>query len=113
MIIKDKFTLLKNTPNLLSLSDSSINAKAVKDGTKKVYLVLKMEKKLTHFSKDKIIKLTNMPKSEFVVTTMDNYPLPVTYNTKTKQTIINVDALGTDDISSTSPDPRTLLSSQE
>lgn len=110
MVIKDKFILLKDKPNIINVSDSTLKAKAVDNGVTRSLIMFKLEKQLTHFSKDRIVKLLSDEKDRVAVVMMDKYPLPVTYNQKTKQIIINLNFFETEDISASTIDPRNLLS---
>lgn len=112
MIIKDKFSLLKDKSNIIDISASTISRVLVANGVKKAHSILKLEKKISHFAKDKVLKLLSDPKESknIAIVNIPKYVLPVTYNKGTKQIIINIAPFGTDDIGPTSPDTRTLYS---
>ncbi len=111
MIVKKTFSLLPGKENILNLSGVVINTHAVPHGLAKARSILKMEKKISHAGRDVIIDILDNPKPGkplFVVVNLPDYILPVTYNEKTQQILINVAYFGTDDISGTTPDPRNL-----
>ena len=103
MIVKDKFQLLKNTPNILNLSKSQLEEIEIEDGDRKLYVTLNLaQNRINHFTKkalynliekiherEKRIKLINYP----------DYPLVVTYNKPTGHMIINVGYFGNPDVS--------------
>lgn len=106
MIIKEKFSLLKDLPNTLSLSRPIINTYKVDSGPRKLFVILKlMENRINHFTKDPIIKLlSDLSRREKIeVVNIPNYLLPVTYNRTTDGKIINLTAMGSDDISRHDP----------
>jgi len=99
MLIKDKFILLKNTPNTLSLSDSTISKYLVKDGVRKIQVDL-VRMKISHFTSDKVLNFVSDSKTKKLVhvVNMPKYSLPVSYNTKTDGVVINLNFFGVDDI---------------
>ena len=59
MVIKEKFTLLKDIPNILNMSASSLRAHRVVDGNETLHTVLALhEKRVNHFTKKKVYKLS-------------------------------------------------------
>jgi len=102
MVIKDKFVLLKNLPNILKLSSSEIERRSIELGERKLYAVLKLvEARINHFTKKKVFEtVTESRRGQLIrVLKLPDYVLPVSYNQPTKTAIINLDAFGTDDIS--------------
>jgi hypothetical protein len=111
--IKKEFSLLKGTENILNLSSAEMQSGFVPYGIKKSFEFIKAETKIVHFGKDTILKLLDIQKgnkSLFIMMTLPNYLLPVTYNQKTNQIIINISAFGSEDVTPTNPDPRNLYS---
>jgi hypothetical protein len=115
MVVKEKFSLLKNVPNILHLSQATIRAHTVSAGPRKVFVVLEMLKdRINHYTKDRVFSLISDTKKRdktFVVVRMTNYILPVSYNVPTKQIILNITPFDTDDIYPTKPDPINIYSS--
>jgi hypothetical protein len=109
LVITEKFTLLKDIPNILNISSSTLSSYRVDDGTETLHSIMSLlEKKVTHFSKKKVYQLLNSDKNEIEVVYMPNYPLPVTYNKSTKQVIINLSSFNTKEISTMNPTSRDL-----
>ena len=102
IIVKDIFTLLKGTPNLLSISNSVISAYEISDNARREsFALLKLnEKSISHFSKDKIYDLMGNVKDRQKVQLVkfEEYILPVTLNKPTKDIIINLKAFDVSDI---------------
>lgn len=111
MITKEKFTLLKNIPNTLSLSKVAINKVSIKNGPRKVFVMLDMMKhKIQHFTKDKVFKLisdVNQRKNIHVVN-LPNYLLSISYNNPSHGIVINLAPFGVDDIYPNNPGPFNL-----
>jgi hypothetical protein len=112
MVIKDKFELLRGTKNFLSESESTIKSYNVEENSPRAlfaYLMLH-NKKIKHFTKDVIFKLISSisKREEIIIVTFDKYLLPVTYNTTTKNIIINLKPFNASDISFI--EPRSLYS---
>lgn len=102
MIIKDKFSLLKDLPNTLDLSKSVINTYKVDGGPRKVFVILKLiENRINHFTKEPIMNLLSdiRRRERIYIVNIPNYLLPVTYNKSTNGIVINLAAMGSDDIS--------------
>jgi hypothetical protein len=111
MIIKDKFNLLRNVDNTLSLSQSTLRKYTIENGPLKIFVVLElMRGRINHFTKDRVFKLiSNIKEREIIkVVNFDKYLLPVTYNKPTRNIIINVKPFGVDDIMTTNPGPMNL-----
>jgi hypothetical protein len=115
MVVKEKFTLLKNVPNVLHLSHNTIKAHSVSAGTRKVFVVLEMLKdRINHYTKDRVFTLisdTRKRDKTLAVVKMPNYILPVSYNVTTKQIILNITPFDTDDLYPTKPDPINIYAS--
>lgn len=109
MVIIDKFTLLKDIPNILNVSTSSLQAHRVDDGIETLHSILSLlEKRVNHYTKTKVYQLLNSGKNEIEIVYMPSYPLPVTYNKSTKQVVINLSAFNTKEISTMNPSSRDL-----
>ena len=115
MVVKDKFTLLKNVPNVLHLSNTVIRAHSVSAGSRKVFVVLEMLKdRINHYTKDRVFTLISNTKKRdksLAIVKMPSYILPVSYNVPTKQIVLNITPFDTDDIYPTKPDPINIYSS--
>jgi len=112
MIVKEKFSLLKDLPNILNLSKSVIDTYKVDNGPRKMFVILKlMENRINHFTKDVIMKLlSDVRRREMInVVNIPNYLLPVTYNKSSNNLVINLIAMGSDDLSRI--DPKNLYAS--
>ena len=108
MVTKEKFELLKDIPNILDLSSSSIRQYIVEDGVETLHSILYLlEKKVKHFTKDKVYSVLKS-KNQVEVLYLPSYPLPVTYNNPTDQIIINLSSFNTREISTMNPTPRDL-----
>jgi len=105
MVVKDKFVLLKDLPNVLRLSSSELESRSIELGEKKLYAVLKLvEARINHFTKKKAFEVAEAKREQLIrVLKLPNYVLPVSYNEPTKTAIINLDSFGTDDISKVDP----------
>jgi hypothetical protein len=105
--VKEKFDLLKTVPNVLSLSSSDIKSSSIEVGHRKVFVNLEQVKnRINHYTKDRILNLlrkVNQREKEFHVLYLPDYSLPISYNKPTKEFIINVGALGIDDIQPDNP----------
>lgn len=111
-VVKDKFTLLKDVPNVLNLSASVIKTNSVEGGPKTLAATLKLiERRINHFTKDKVFEAITDPAKlkKFHVVSFTEYNLPASYNKKTRGKIINLRAFGTDDMSRV--DPRNIYAS--
>lgn len=112
MIVKTKFSLLKDLPNILNLSKSVINTYKVEHGPRKLFVILKlMENRINHFTKDPVINLLSdiKKRDNIAIVNINNYLLPISYNTTTNDKLINLTAMGSDDISR--HDPKNLYAS--
>jgi len=102
MIVKEKFTLLKNVSNILNVSSSVIKKESIENGPRKLFVSIKLlEDRINHFTKNKIFDLleNKIERKRIHVVTFKNYPLHVGYNKSSKSIIINLSAFDTDDIS--------------
>jgi len=112
MIIKEKFSLLKDLPNTLNLSKSVIDSYTIDDGPRKIFVIIElMKNRINHFTKDSILKLvSNIKEREKIkVVNIPNYLLPITYNRSDSGMIINLISMGSDDISR--HDPKNIYAS--
>ena len=106
MIIKDKFVLLKDIPNVLNISSTLVKANSIENGPRKIFVILKLiEQRINHYTKDKIFKLISDVKEreKIHIVNFPSYPLHISYNRSTNGIIINLSAFGTDDISRVDP----------
>lgn len=109
MVITDKFTLLKDIPNVINASSSSMSAYRVDEGIETLHSILSLlEKRVNHFTKNKVYQLLNSDKNEIEIAYIPSYPLPVTYNRTTNQIIINLNPFNTKEISTMNPTARDL-----
>lgn len=109
MVTKDKFVLLKDIPNILNLSSSSLKSYIVEDGRKTLEQILSLlEKRVTHFTKNKVYKMLGSSKNQIEIIHLPSYPIPVSYNKPTGQIIINLNSFNTKEISTMNPTPRDL-----
>lgn len=106
MIVKSKFTLLKNVPNVFRLSSAVIKVNSIPGDRANLIRAMKLiEKRVRHFSAKRIFKLTSdtrQVKKTFNVVSLD-YQLPISYNMTTKRIILNLGYFGVDEISRIDP----------
>ena len=106
MIIKDKFELLKNVPNVLNMSKSEIKSVEIEKGPRKIFATLELVKKrITHFTKNEVFNLISdiKEREKIHVVNLKDYILPVSYNKPTDGIVINLSYFNTDDVSRVSP----------
>lgn len=106
MVIKDKFSLLKDLPNVLNLSKSVINTYKIEGGPRKIFVIIElMKNRINHFTKDSILDLVSdiKEREKIDIVNIQNYLLPVTYNKNDGGMIINLISMGSDDISRHDP----------
>lgn len=107
MIIKEKFSLLKDIPNTLDIDKKVIKKYQTEENSlRSLFVLLKLnEKRISHFTKDKILKLvSDIEKREIIkIVNFEKYILPVTYNTKTNNILINLKPFDVDEISKMNP----------
>lgn len=105
--VKEKFDLLKNVPNILFLSQSEIKSSSIEMGQRKIFVNLEQVKnKIGHYTKDRIFNLLKditERETQFQVLYLPNYSLPISYNKPTSSLVINLGALGIDDIQPDNP----------
>ena len=112
MVVKEKFSLLRDVPNVLDISASTVKANSIEDGPRTLAATLKLiERRINHFTKDGIFSIISDPAQlrKIHVVSFTEYNLPASYNKKTKGKIINLRAFGTDDMSRV--DPRNIYAS--
>src|SRR5574340_1028572 len=109
MIVKDKFSLLRDVPNILELSQKEIESLYVYRGNYRAWHSGKMEHSINHPGTKilfpKIWQGANEGKPLFAFILKQDYLSPVSYNRPTDQLVINISYFGTDTIGNTSPDP--------
>lgn len=101
MIIKDKFTLLKDIPNILHLTNKQIQEYLVEKGQKNLLTVLDMnEDNVKHYSKKEIYSFVNQieKRKKFLVLNIPDYSLHVSFNKPTEQMIFNISPYDVDNI---------------
>jgi len=107
MVIKNKFRLVSDSPNVLELSPSMINNYMDEENSARhVYVFLELKRKsFPHFTNNTIFKLiSDVKKRDSIqVVDLEQYPLHVSYNAPTKGMIINLKPFGVKEISSLSP----------
>jgi hypothetical protein len=107
MVIKDKFELLNQTPNLLNVPASSLKTyEAEENSPRHVFTFLTLKQKhIKHFAKDKIFKfIGNIEERDNIkVITFEKYPLSVTLNGPTKNILINLKPFDVEDVASLNP----------
>ena len=112
VIVKEDFKLLTGVPNILKMSAKEIKKYTVENGTRKLFVVIELNKNRmgAHFSKDKVYSLiSDLEKRKSVaVVNLPEYNLHVSYNRPTKQIILNLSPFNVEDIYSTEPDPKNL-----
>jgi len=109
LVVIDKFTLLKDIPNILNISAGSLKAHRIDDGLETLHTILTLlEKKIDHFTKKKVYKLLRSKKNHIEVVYLPNYSLPVSFNRGTNQILINLSAFNTREISTMNPTARDL-----
>ena len=102
MVIKQKFILLRDTKNVLSIPASEIKAALIPDATRNIYMLLKLsENRINHFSKERILRqLSDLSERKKIhVVKLPDYILPISYNKPTNSIIININSFSTDDVS--------------
>lgn len=106
----DKFILLKDVPNILDMSSSSMSAQSNPEDVKNLIRVIRLiESRVTHFTSKRIYNLVATEKSaidSLHVATLPNYILPISYNKRTEKIVINLKAFGVNEISRL--DPKTI-----
>lgn len=113
MIIKEKFSLLKNLSNTIDLSSYIVDAYKIDSGPRKLFVLIKLlENRINHFSKDVVINLISdtIKREKIDVVNIPNYLLPITYNKRTDSIVINLIAFeSSGDVSKC--DPKDLYAS--
>ena len=106
MIVKDSLRLVSNSPNITSLAEPVIKSFYNEENSSRhVFAILELKQhSIIHFTKDTIFKLiSNIKKREVIRVISFDYPLPVTYNSTTKNMIINLKALNAKTVSNMNP----------
>ena len=114
MIIKKQFTLLKDVPNTLSLSSSSIKKLSIINGTQKVFTMIDLIKgSVQHYTKDKVYDFIYNPKNKKALNVLylREYNLIDSYNKPTNAVILNLSPFGAKDISPSNPGSKNLYAS--
>jgi hypothetical protein len=100
MVIKERLEILKNTPNIMDFSSSVIKSQEVSGALENIRSVLDVSSgRISHFTKPFVYKKIAEKNPDFKVVKMTNYILPVSFNKKTSDVILNLNFFGTDDIS--------------
>lgn len=107
MVIKDKFRLVSNVPNVISMSPAMIkNYSYEENSPRHIFAFLELKRKsVPHFSNSTIFSLiSNKKKRDYIeVVDLDQYPLICSYNKTTKGMMINLKPLGVKEVSNLSP----------
>ena len=107
MIVKDKFVLLKDVPNVLNMSSSTIKAHGSVDEVKNLVRILRLvESRIGHFSKKKVMDIVsniNSATKQVSIVNIPKYTIPISYNKPSKQIVINLSSLGVSEISRLDP----------
>ena len=107
MVIKEKFVLLKDVPNVLKLSNSVINAHSKEEDILNLVRVLRLvEHRIRHFTSKRVYEIASnisTTKKLIHVINFPQYTLPVSYNSPTKKIVININPFGVDEISKLDP----------
>jgi hypothetical protein len=106
MIIKDKFKLINNVDNVIKISKSVLNANEAEENSPRhifTFLTLK-QNSITHFAKKPIFRfISDKREREKLKIVTINYPLSATYNSSTKNMVINLKALDVEEAANLSP----------
>lgn len=111
MIIKKEFILLKDVPNVLTMSASDLNGIKVPGGLEKTILMLDFSREsIDHFAKDIVFNLLeeSKKKNKIQIVYLSSYNLPVFYNKSTDTIVINLFPFGTKDILPSRPGNKNL-----
>jgi len=114
MIIKKQFVLLKDVPNVLSLSSSGIKKSSIISGPQKVFTMLDLIKgSVQHYTKNKVYDFISDPRKRksLNVVSLRGYNLTTSYNKPTSGVILNLSPFGAKDISPTNPGSKNLYAS--
>lgn len=102
MKIKDTFSLLKGTPNILNLSKSQIGSFTLEGNSPKhVYVTLELKKNvIRHFALDKILEyVTNVKTTnDLNIIVNEQYPLVVSYSQKAHSKLVNISPFNAKDL---------------
>jgi hypothetical protein len=103
MNIKNSFTLIKGTPNILDLSKSEIQSFTLDGNTPRhVYVSLELKKNMiNHIGFKKILNYVQNVKTtdDFNILFLEQYPLVASYNRKTNSKIVNIAPFNTKELS--------------
>ena len=114
MIIKKQFVLLKNVPNVLSLSSSDIKKSSIIHGPQNVFNMLDIIRgSIQHYTKDKVYDFISdlKKKKSLNIVYLREYNLTTSYNKPTDSVILNLSPFGAKDISPTNPGSKNLYAS--
>lgn len=104
MVIKDKFNLINNVPNIINIRRNVMKAyEREENSPAHVYAFLKLKQRsINHFAKDKIFRFMadKRERNNLKVVNFDKYPLSISYNKKTRNKIINLTPLDVEEIAS-------------
>lgn len=108
MVIKDKFILMKNVDNLLTVSKNALASyEREENSPRNVFTFLKQREKQikNHFTKNRIFKLISdiREREDLSIVAFDNYLLPVTYSPGIKKMIVNLKPMDVEEIVDLSP----------
>lgn len=102
MVIKEKFDLLRNVPNIHTFSMSELSNLEIEGGTTQIFSILSLvEKRVNHFTKSAISDFIDNPNKQelFKTVYISDYVFPISYNRSTKNILINLAYFNTKDAS--------------
>lgn len=107
MVIKDKFNLINNVPNIIDIRKNTMRSyEREENSPRHVFAFLKLKQRsINHFAKDKVFRFISDKRGRrsLNVVNFDKYPLSVTYNKKSRNHIINLTPLDVEEVASLSP----------
>lgn len=106
MVIKDRFRLIGNTPNILSLSDGELKAFYNDENSPRhVFAFLELKhKSISHFTTPTIFSfISDINRREQLKVINFDYPLHASYNERSKNMIVNLKPFEVSEISSLNP----------
>lgn len=106
MLIKDEFSLLRGTKNIINIPQDKINemVKPENEQTKLLLYLQTNRRMIKHDHVKNILRKGYIDK--FNLVELDNYPLPITYNKNGNSVIVNLKYFGVEEIPQL--DPKTL-----
>jgi len=107
MLIKEKFKLINNVENIISVRKNTLSSyEREENSPRHIFAFLNLKQKsINHFAKNKIFQFISnkRERNTLTVVNFDKYPLSVSYNKKTRAKIINLKSLDVEEIASLNP----------